>query len=340
MTRLFVIGNGFDMAHNLSTSFEEFKKYIENRINKSKKKEKENLFSIYAILNSAEGSYNCKTNILKDSDSSEWNLFETILAYIGSLNESEEYCKENSFRNDMLQENVLIDLQSLFTQWINSIDEHSTRRTRLFKNDDLFLNFNYTKTLQKNYRFSVCNKNINHIHVLKNKCNKQYHYGHGENFIKEVESPGLDNEKINFFGLNTKKDTKNIIQNNKRFYEKLQKSKIKELFFWGFSLSEVDKPYIEKIFEDNKSTITKVYLSKYQFYSRDKVKFVEFLKKYNLENKLESFNDHLIDNKTMKPFKRFISTIVFCIFVYQGVRMILGLNEVIKSKRINKLILH
>ncbi|RIO29735.1 AbiH family protein, partial [Staphylococcus saprophyticus] len=151
---------------------------------------------------------------------------------------------------------------------------------------------------------------------------------------------GLDNEKINFFGLNTKKDTKNIIQNNKRFYEKLQKSKIKELFFWGFSLSEVDKPYIEKIFEDNKSTITKVYLSKYQFYSRDKVKFVEFLKKYNLENKLESFNDHLIDNKTMKPFKRFISTIVFCIFVYQGVRMILGLNEVIKSKRINKLILH
>ncbi|WP_182703506.1 hypothetical protein, partial [Staphylococcus saprophyticus] len=80
------------MAHNLSTSFEEFKKYIENRINKSKKKEKENLFSIYAILNSAEGSYNCKTNILKDSDSSEWNLFETILAYIGSLNESEEYC--------------------------------------------------------------------------------------------------------------------------------------------------------------------------------------------------------------------------------------------------------
>ena len=55
MTRLFVIGNGFDMAHNLSTSFEEFKKYIENRINKSKKKEKENLFRIYAILNSAEG---------------------------------------------------------------------------------------------------------------------------------------------------------------------------------------------------------------------------------------------------------------------------------------------
>src|SRR5699024_1934160 len=157
MTRLFVIGNGFDMAHNLRTSFEEFKKYIENSINKSNKKEKEKLRTIYIILNSAEASYNHKENILKDSDSSEWNLFETILAYIGSLNEKEKYCKENSFRNDMLQENVLRDLQSLFTQWINSIDENSIRRTRLFKNDDLFLNFNYTKTLQKNYRFSVCN---------------------------------------------------------------------------------------------------------------------------------------------------------------------------------------
>ncbi|MBO1238730.1 hypothetical protein J3T78_13755, partial [Staphylococcus nepalensis] len=167
------------MAHNLRTSFEEFKKYIENSINKSnkKEKEKEKLRTIYIILNSAEASYNHKENILKDSDSSEWNLFETILAYIGSLNEKEKYCKENSFRNDMLQENVLRDLQSLFTQWINSIDENSIRRTRLFKNDDLFLNFNYTKTLQKNYRFSVCNKNINHIHVLENKCNKQYHYG-------------------------------------------------------------------------------------------------------------------------------------------------------------------
>lgn len=332
MTRLFVIGNGFDITHNLRTSFKEFKKYVENRINKSKNKEKEKLHRINIILNSAEASYNCEENILKDYDSNEWNLFETILAYIGSLNEKEKYCKENFFRDDMLQENVLRDLQSLFTQWINSIDENSTKRTSLFKNDDLFLNFNYTKTLQKNYRFSVCNKNINHIHVLKSKCNKQYHYGHGENFIKEIESPNLNNTKVNFFGLNTKKDTENIIQNNKCFYEILQKRNIKEVFFWGFSLSDVDKPYIEKIFDDNKGTIKRVYLCKHQFESSDKVRFVNFLNKYNLESKLESFDDHLTDN-TINPFKKFIKVIVYSIFVYQGTRMILwNKNETRNSK--------
>lgn len=51
MTRLFVIGNGFDIAHGLNTSFEDFKSYILSNIerhdDKSEKCYSEMLKNLY-----------------------------------------------------------------------------------------------------------------------------------------------------------------------------------------------------------------------------------------------------------------------------------------------------
>lgn len=333
MTRLFVIGNGFDMAHGLKTSFMDFKTYVINRIKKSEDdEEKEKVKDVYLILNLTEISYNLFYYTQESEVSNDWNHFENILAHIGTLNNENRFVKDDLFKDDLLKLDVLQDLLKIFTEWINSIEVSSNKYSNIFKNDDIFLNFNYTETLEKNYKSIIQTNNINHIHTIKDGTNQFYHYGHDRDFNEVIKSPKLNNRMVNLFGINTKKDVENIIKKEDQFFEELKSKEINEIYFWGFSLSEVDKLYIKKIIKDNTNTIEKVFLCKHQFEKNDREYYYDFLKNYNLENKLESFNDHLIDNKTMKPFKRFISAIVFCIFVYQGVRMILGLNEVVKSK--------
>lgn len=73
-------------------------------------------------------------------------------------------------------------------------------------------------------------------------------------------------------------------------------SGITEIYFWGFSLSDVDKPYIDKILDDNKSTIKNIYLCNYQFKNeRDLKKYKDYLKSQNIDIELQLFDDSLIN---------------------------------------------
>lgn len=321
MTRLFVIGNGFDIKHGLKTNYKIFK----NEVAK-------NDLKLFEIINKAEKVYNERNPY---NTSNEWSNFEELLRYIDFADYNSNYINnpiklrsKNNNSNILNNNNKIIDdINKQFNKWVSKFKLKISGKSKKINNDNYYLSFNYTKVLQKKY--NINKKNINQIHLCKSSS-RPFIFG-----MKKIEEDksfssnfkGSLNEIIN--------DTSNIFEKpvDKIIDEGLVNYKnLKEIYFWGFSLSDVDKPYIEKIFDNNKNTIEKIYLCKHQFDRSDKEHFVEFLKKYNLENKLESFNDHLIDNKTMKPFKRFISAIVFCIFVYQGVRMILGLNEVVKSK--------
>ncbi|MCM3121028.1 AbiH family protein [Staphylococcus saprophyticus] len=321
MTRLFVIGNGFDIKHGLKTNYKIFK----NEVAK-------NDLKLFEIINKAEKVYNERNPY---NTSNEWSNFEELLRYIDFADYNSNYINnpiklrsKNNNSNILNNNNKIIDdINKQFNKWVSKVKLKISGKSKKINNDNYYLSFNYTKVLQKKY--NINKKNINQIHLCKSSS-RPFIFG-----MKKIEEDksfssnfkGSLNEIIN--------DTSNIFEKpvDKIIDEGLVNYKnLKEIYFWGFSLSDVDKPYIEKIFDNNKNTIEKIYLCKHQFDRSDKEHFVEFLKKYNLENKLESFNDHLIDNKTMKPFKRFISAIVFCIFVYQGVRMILGLNEVVKSK--------
>ncbi|WP_081330647.1 AbiH family protein [Staphylococcus saprophyticus] len=321
MTRLFVIGNGFDIKHGLKTNYKIFK----NEVAK-------NDLKLFEIINKAEKVYKERNPY---NTSNEWSNFEELLRYIDFADYNSNYINnpiklrsKNNNSNILNNNNKIIDdINKQFNKWVSKVKLKISGKSKKINNDNYYLSFNYTKVLQKKY--NINKKNINQIHLCKSSS-RPFIFG-----MKKIEEDksfssnfkGSLNEIIN--------DTSNIFEKpvDKIIDEGLVNYKnLKEIYFWGFSLSDVDKPYIEKIFDNNKNTIEKIYLCKHQFDRSDKEHFVEFLKKYNLENKLESFNDHLIDNKTMKPFKRFISAIVFCIFVYQGVRMILGLNEVVKSK--------
>ncbi|AYW49647.1 hypothetical protein C7H83_03680 [Tetragenococcus halophilus] len=68
MTRLFVLGNGFDRAHCLNTDYSDFKKFV---------CEKEAGGGVYTVINNAEQNYiNC------GNSSKEWKNFEELLGGI------------------------------------------------------------------------------------------------------------------------------------------------------------------------------------------------------------------------------------------------------------------
>ena len=146
-----------------------------------------------------------------------------------------------------------------------------------------YLNFNYTYTLEKLYNI----KKVNHIHI-EDKVGRDYIFGHKKKYKKK--SGFFKN--INSIFNNAEvfaKPVNDYIKRGKVRYENIAK-----IYFWGFSLSEVDKPYIEQILKDNRKTIENVYLCSYQYNNNfEKSKFQRFLNDNQIDNDIKEFNDEI-----------------------------------------------
>lgn len=317
MTRLFVIGNGFDIAHGLKTNYGCFK----NEVKKNEPK-------LFEIINEAEKEYN-KHNLFNTSN--EWNDFEEFLRYINFVKNNIDNISNPinllnpANRDDILRNNnkIIDDINKQFKNWVSKIKLEINGKSKKINKNNYFLSFNYTPILQGKY--NINEKNINQIHLYESSS-RPYIFGMKKE--KKDNSPSSNfkrgsNEIINESSEIFVKPVDEIISGGSVNYRN-----VKEIYFWGFSLSDVDKPYIEKIFEDNKNTIEKVYLCKHQFENEDKGRFVEFIEKYNLENELENFDDELTNykkkHKAKNKFDRLTKDIIVGLLVYSCVRFLMG----------------
>lgn len=313
MSRLFVIGNGFDTAHGLQTKYSDFRSFV------CKKNRK-----IFNIIEQAEIEYN-KTKKTACDLSENWSYFEEILGYTDfqqinkeetvaikealpqektqGENEKENFIKVFDEKSSKIFENntyVLKETDKLFSEWIEGIEiPKSHQKCLKFNPTDKFLNFNYTITLEKLYGI----EEVKHIHI--NQCtNKKYKYIFGFKEPDPEVNPdqkknSLRNNFTRFTGLEKETGTvKNefikpvysIIDEGKVDYGK---NEIKEIYFWGFELAEVDKPYIEKIINDHVGTIKRVKLCKFQYsIEKKREKYRQFIKNCSLDIELECFKDY------------------------------------------------
>ncbi|KAF5067240.1 Bacteriophage abortive infection AbiH [anaerobic digester metagenome] len=143
---------------------------------------------------------------------------------------------------------TLLRIPFYFNQWILTIEINK----RTVKNDflrlinkesDLFLSFNYTKTLEILYGI----KNICHIHGVQGK---ELLFGHGDEYnyySDEIygKCPGTE-ESFQTTHDNLKKDTQAALDSHKDFFEML-KPWVNNIYSYGFSFSKVDEIYIRKI---------------------------------------------------------------------------------------------
>ena len=256
--KLFIIGNGFDLAHNLPTRYLDYRNYLYKNPDTRD------------FLMRMETAYG-----LSDSNDTWWKDFECNLGE-GSFFESDfenmalcavdemiddegepmpdvESTLENYFKPYY---EFMEQLNKTVMQWVNTIDLTSVSRItkRITNSDALYFSFNYTSVLESVY--GIDNNRVFHVHgsVLE-------HYvimGHGnmeavEHFSKETDEAEERLEKnlatikygIYSFYKASYKDTKTIIEQNQSVFNSYKG--IGEIYIYGHSMGEVDKPYFKEI---------------------------------------------------------------------------------------------
>lgn len=246
METLYVIGNGFDLHHNLPTSNGHFHKYVSANNN-----DIENVF---------EEFFKFRTD-----DNTLWENFEHDLGTFDSDsffdNNNHLDINDDNFRpsftyaleDDLIEqvEQLNIDIRNAFEDWIESIKISGTRKKIELEKDAFFLSFNYTLTLEEVYK--IQKDKIWHIHG--DISNGELIFGHNKTISEkpELDENGDSNRTIfsnsesvaKTLFYNFQKPVESIIADNKNKFESF--SEIKNIYVLGHSLNQIDNPYFKEI---------------------------------------------------------------------------------------------
>ena len=319
MSHLYIIGNGFDLHHNVKSAYKDFAKWL--------RKHDYTVFDTYRRV--------CDYEAL-------WQDFERSMAYVSrayfldrampflpSLKDREEedltiaeiYLAGDWGADYAVQ---LVDrLKLRFSQWVYSIKIPADYKSHMIALDveAQFLTFNYTDFLESQY--GIEESKISHIHGKRGNANNLI-VGHGEDgdrifdkwFEKigkfraihkngkkiYIQSPYLKlykeptcyipeyqylTERIETYYEESEKPVENIIKSQTDYFKSLHDIKTIEVL--GFSFSNVDMPYLQAIISNNDSPQEiRWRISKYN--ESDEIKSKEALKNIGVDtSKIEFF---------------------------------------------------
>lgn len=221
---LIIIGNGFDLAHKLPTSYCDFKKYLSSF--------EDGMKELVVI------------ETLYDLGGPKWKNFESGLVKIKKTLDAERVINMFGYMDVCV---VTKKIQDRFVNWIRCIcKSYNYPPVNEYKLDtnDLYFTFNYTHTLHDAY--GIDSDNINHIHGCAIGVNFM-----GINEIKFGHEKGIKSDDANQQKLldETIKDVDNILCQNRKYFENLKSQPIEAIKVFGCSCSDIDFPYFEKIKE-------------------------------------------------------------------------------------------
>jgi hypothetical protein len=243
MSKLYVIGNGFDLWHGLPTSYRQFYEFAKEILDE--------LESYYLFEVTQAGPWCDFENSL---GAFNWHEFYDAHNHIDVQDESFRpsfvYCLEDDLRE---QANQHVDsIRECFREWIDEIDILAAEGKLALAENALFLSFNYTSTLEIIY--GIDNKNVLHIHG-RSETFDELVFGHGDTMeeVPELDENGDSNRtifsdaegeaKYPFYAL--KKPVHEILENNMEFFDSL--AHISEITVIGHSLNKIDLPYFRKL---------------------------------------------------------------------------------------------
>ena len=258
--KIVIIGNGFDLAHNLETKWSDFRNYLE--IYDS---------DLFCLLNQ-NASEKLWSDFEKDLGHFNLNRFyENQLKNFDCIKNDEDdgnsHHKANQIRH---RENQIIDgIKKTLNDWILSIDTTADALPNVAKILDhaKIITFNYTSTLEETY--NIAKSDIIYLHGkatenLRSSSQKDWEddpipeivVGHGEKVfptdITEFAYSASDKivlgeveEDHRDILLELRKDTSQYMH---RITDCLcQAETYDELFIIGHSLSDIDAPYFNTI---------------------------------------------------------------------------------------------
>lgn len=262
MKTLYIIGNGFDMHHDIKCSYRDFCEWLgENHS---------------GLLDKMEEIYGC-------CDSDWWSDFEHNLGEIDLMEHAQQVAFENpvdlasdhcdrtwndaqiAVENEMSE--LYSSLQACFEEWVAQLNKPSLyQRIYIDNENSRFIVFNYTRTLEDMYE--IPEQNILHIHGEAGR-EEPLVIGHGkskEDLRKEHPTPidmyhqgQLDEEAASCFDIHDelawdemfdqvasmRKPVEEIIKRHETFFNDIKG--VRKICVYGFSFSDVDIPYLAKI---------------------------------------------------------------------------------------------
>lgn len=267
---LYVVGNGFDIAHGLETSYWKMREYIYERDP--------------SFLNSFELLYNIQP--LDDTEpwytkeaQERWNksvnhnLWSAFEYHMGNPNTTEMLELSTSVTEGMPSVGIryhmdfywkehfefINKLEMHVSGWIETVNTENIEplNQSLINSTDFFFNFNYTDILEKAYGIekvlhihggvtSVCDINpimghCNNADIMKHRSwakEADAEYAEAEASIQDAVANYLDT---------IYKNPKNQIAFYKEFFDRL--SIVNRVVIIGWSIGEVDLPYLHEIIE-------------------------------------------------------------------------------------------
>ena len=239
---LIIIGNGFDIAHGIKSSYSNFRQWLSS----------EGKSDLIGLMDTFF-SYN--RDVWNDIEKALGEYDEaSIFSY---CRPDEEFDYDHSLSSSARIEDspaaifqpVLENFKDKFTEWVESIEIDGTERITELSPNCCYLTFNYTDTLETIY--GIPQKNIAHIHgsrLLKD----EYIIGHNyyrnpmdvwdeESLIFESQAMESIVEAMNGFV----KNYQGNIHKHNDFFSRL--SQIKQVICYGHSMNEIDWPYFEEI---------------------------------------------------------------------------------------------
>jgi hypothetical protein len=300
--KLYVIGNGFDIGHEIRCKYSDFQRYLDNH-------RKDILEVVEKFYYTGEGSElwsDFETSLERDINYD--SLSEIIGEYSPNLG-SEDFRDRDWYDAQIYIERecdeLLEKISSGFQEWIASLEISEVKRKYDLDRTALYLTFNYTDVLEKSYNISYAN--ILHIH---NKVGEELIFGHGKNldeFNVQKALYGDENAHLSFdedgnvesntvgheqfaenavcaFYEKMKKPTDQIINKQSAFFSRL--TKIEEVVVIGHSYNDIDLPYFTKIAQsiNNKTKWTLSFFSQI-----DKVAAGKILNTLGVETHLRDY---------------------------------------------------
>lgn len=236
-THLYIIGNGFDLMHQMRSSYKDFYQWLIDNSRIDYIAEMQRIFPV-----------------LKDGGYLLWSDFEEALGEcdietVAQWGLEDLYITENAISNYVIGPEWIDTLISEivlngFAEWAKSI-EISRHKTISLNPSSIFLTFNYTDTLEELY--AVPENHILHIHG-RASAGEPIIVGHqhlieSSDYLEEdVDFRDNDNIINNTCDYNSLyKPVEKIIEQHSPFFEILDR--IENVFVLGHSCSYIDEPY-------------------------------------------------------------------------------------------------
>lgn len=245
MSKLYVIGNGFDLWHGLPTGYNHFHDFAKEFL--------DGLEEYYSFDIAHVGPWCDFENSLGCFDWSQfYEAYNHIDISLDSFKPSEVYGLEDELTQEA--DGHVESIKEFFREWISGIDILVAEPKLSFPQNARFITFNYTSTLQSIY--GIGNERIFHVHGRAETFDDLI-FGHGETMEEEPEldENGDSNRtmftdaegaaKYPFYAL--QKPVNDVIEKNTKFFESLYS--ISEIAVLGHSLNKIDLPYFTKIAE-------------------------------------------------------------------------------------------